>query len=134
MHQSSVVQVFFNVAQYLASVGLFDQTAIRALTHCGPQLQAVNRCKEDRLSASACAVTQCCRSMVIGHVKRYQTGSVKVRFQRRNRERTSDAPGMGFGEMLLSRALKAAADLPGFPWKAGTSLIQGAKSPIVSNP
>jgi len=32
---------------------------------------------------------------------------------------------MGFGEMRLSLALRAATDLPGFGLKAGTSLIQG---------
>jgi hypothetical protein len=71
----------------------------------------------------------------------------KAGFQRRNRERTSVAPGIGFGEMRLSLALKAAADLPAFFLRAGTSLNQGlppwvtmtvspacAKSPIMSNP
>lgn len=125
MHQSSVVQVFFNVAQNLAGVGLCDQAAISALTHGGPQLQAVKRREEDGLPACARTVTQGCRSMVIGHVKRDQKGGVKVRFQRRKRERTSATPGMGLGEMPLSRALKAAADLPGFLLAAGMSMIQG---------
>src|SRR5437899_1138648 len=50
----------------------------------------------------------------VGDVKRDEARGVEVGFQRRNRESTSDAPGMGFGETRLSRALKAATDLPGF--------------------
>jgi len=41
VNQCSVVQVFLNVAEYLAGVGLFDQAAISALPDGRPQLQAV---------------------------------------------------------------------------------------------
>lgn len=147
VNQRSVGQVFLNMAQYLTALGLSDQAGVGALANRRPQLQAVKRREEHGLPTSAGTVTQCRSSMIVGNVKRDQTGGVKVGSQRRNRERTSDAPGMGFGEMRVSRALKAATDLPGFLLRAVTSLIQGlppcvtmtvspacAKSPIISNP
>jgi hypothetical protein len=147
VNERSIVQIFLNVAQYLTGIGLSDQASISALTHGRPQLQAVERREKDGLPASARTVTQSRGRMVVGHVKRDQTGGVKEGFQRRNRERTSDAPGIGFGEMRLSRALKAATDFPGLFFRAGTSLIHGlparvtmtvspacAKSPIMLNP
>lgn len=87
------------------------------------------------------------QAMLSRHAGRMPHPPPKAGFQRRNRETTSDAPGIGLGEMRLSLALKAAADLPGFFLRAGTSLNQGlppwvtmtvspacAKSPIMSNP
>ncbi len=80
-------------------------------------------------------------------LKGNQARGVEIGFHRRNRSSTSDAPGIGFDEMRLRPALKAATDLPGFARRAGTSLIHGlpswvtttvspacAKPAIMSNP
>ncbi len=147
VNQSSVVQIRLDVTQDLTGVGPFNQTTAGALTNGRAQFQSVKWREQDGLPASAAAMTQGCRSMVVGHIQCHQAGRVVVGFHRRNRGSTSVVPGMGFGEMRCSRALKAAADLPCLAFAAGTSLIQGlppwvtmtvsppcAKSAIVSNP
>ena len=145
--QRPIFQVFFNVAYYFAGIGHFDQATIGALAHGGAQFQAMQRSEQDGLSVAARPITQGCGGVVIGNVQRHQARGVQVCLQRRNCVRTSAMPGIGFGEMRLSRALKAAEDLPGRCLRTGTSLIQGlppcvtttvspawAKSPNVSNP
>jgi hypothetical protein len=147
VNQSSVAQVILNVAQYLTRVNRPDQAAMCTLANGGPKFQTMQRRKEYWIPVATRAMTQSCGGMLIGNVKGYQTRRVEIGFQRRNRDRTWETPGMGFDEIRLSRALNAAADFPGRFLRAGTILTHGlprwvtmtvspacAKSPMVSKP